>query len=159
MTEEYGPPIPVNGKRPEWLEDDDDADFKMLFYDDEVFYDALYPASVQDWESIEQIRILASHPYYQSAEYKASVRSDAMNELVALGQEQQIAEAIALLEATGHTVTPPDPLAAEREFLAGLLSRLGFGASADDVRDKGYDREIPAAMEYLTRWADARGNV
>lgn len=58
------------------------------------------------------------------------------------------AEMIAALEATGHTVTPPDPLVAEREFLAGLFDALG-SRWAEDYRLGYWSSESSAAMAYL----------
>lgn len=61
------------------------------------------------------------------------------------------AEMIAALEATGHTVIPPDPLVAEREFLAGLMDATNYCRfSAKDVRSGAVDDSaIVAAMAYL----------
>lgn len=56
---------------------------------------------------------------------------------------------VATLEAAGYTVTPPDPLAADREFLAGLMGALGRPGTAICIKDGEYNDTIPAAMEYL----------
>ena len=56
------------------------------------------------------------------------------------------AEMIAALEATGHTVTPPDPLAGDREFVAGLMAAMGWQVS---WTVSGNDDDITAAMAYL----------
>lgn len=59
------------------------------------------------------------------------------------------AEMIAALEATGHTVTPPDPLVAEREFLAGLMDAMDWPACGEAFRRGCEDASIPAGMAYL----------
>lgn len=59
------------------------------------------------------------------------------------------AEMIAALEATGHTVTPPDPLVAEREFLAGLYEAYGDTQTVNDIRGGRFDASVKVAMTYL----------
>ncbi len=113
-------------------------------------------------------------PYYQSAEYKASVgdaesrfnsvkvnyshgglrvagefRPDGGTPVFDPRPSMTEAEMIAALEATGHTVTPPDPLVADREFLAGLFESFGLRNRARLIRDGVDDTVVPAAMAYL----------
>lgn len=169
MTEEFGPPIAVNGKRPEWLGDDDKC---LPFWHDEGWYKSSKGSDadcVACWHLVTQVRLRADHPYYQSAEYKASVveapwitvrqekvggwahgfyRLDAGIPVFDPRPAMTEAEMIAALEATGHTVTPPDPLAAEREFLAGLFDALG-SRWAEDCRSGYWSSELSAAMAYL----------
>tara|TARA_Y100000310_G_scaffold99292_1_gene97080 strand:- start:663 stop:932 length:270 start_codon:yes stop_codon:yes gene_type:complete len=63
------------------------------------------------------------------------------------------AEMIAALEATGHTVTPPDPpdpLAADREFLAGLEKATACTIAYEDGwRGGTMDEFVVKAMAYL----------
>lgn len=74
---------------------------------------------------------------------------EASIDLQRLGQAADIAEAAARLEAAGYTVTPPDPLAADREFLAGLCEALGQYTAGEGYRGGLADHRIPAAMDYL----------
>ena len=59
------------------------------------------------------------------------------------------AKMAATLEAAGYTVTPPDPLAAGREFLAGLFDVFVHACAVPDMDTGLLDDTIPAAMEYL----------
>jgi hypothetical protein len=171
MTEEFGPPIAVNGKRPEWLGDDERC---LPCWDAKAWYPMRGGArvrSVSGWASVSAIRLRADHPYYQSAEYKASVGEpegcgiklyhspvEGVREIYVDGLRVTVApvfeprpamteaEMIAALEATGHTVTPPDPLAGDREFVAGLMAAMGWQVS---WTVSGNDDDITAAMAYL----------
>jgi len=62
---EWGEPIPVDGKRPEWLRDDDHCRAQSMMGD---WYGVkggdARPAVMWGWPAIEQIRLPASHPYY-----------------------------------------------------------------------------------------------
>lgn len=59
------------------------------------------------------------------------------------------AEMIAALEATGHTVTPPDPLAGDREFIAGMWLSADWDASAEAYRAGHLDDYVRKIMAYL----------
>lgn len=152
MTEEYGPSIAVNGKRPEWLGDYDRciveyrADSEMVLPRDGKFH--AY-AQARYWPDVINVRAKADHPYYQSAEYKASVGKEPEGDDVPGQAGCPIRDAVATLEAAGYTVTPPDPLAADREFLAGLMHAMGYLAAFQTFMDRKEDHRIPAAMEYL----------
>lgn len=230
MTEEYGPPIAVNGKRPEWLGDDERC-LTLANFGDRTWHAAACQASQWIWNMISQIRLRADHPYYQSAEYKASVGEpegcgiklshspvEGVREIYVDGLRVTVApefdprpamteaEMIAALEATGHTVTPPsvranvrstvvpvwaldraanmagwdcwdavhrdndflrdsiiahaetitkhetppDPLAGDREFLAGLDKAANCMEHSHVAILEGImDADIPAAMAYL----------
>lgn len=151
MTEEYGTPIPVNGKRPDWLGDDD-----MVRWHRTVgggpFWDkgGGMPARQLIWnEHIQLVRLKSDHPYYQSAEYRASVIDTSSEPEDEHAFADLLASHVRTLEAAGYTVTPPDPLAADREFLAWLMDIIDFPGSAESWRGGSYDDKIPAAMEYL----------
>ena len=168
MTEEYGPPIAVNGKRPEWLDINDWVQFK-----NDCNYSETRATKHIWFDNVVSIRLRADHPYYQSAEYKASVGDDESRfnsvkvnyshgglrvtgelrpdvAIPVFDPRPAMTEAgmIAALEATGHTVTRPDPLAADREFLARLFDALG-SRWAEDYRSGYWSSESSAAMAYL----------
>lgn len=156
MTEEYGPPIAVNGKRPEWLGDDERC-LTLANFGDRTWHAAACQASRWIWNKISHIRLRADHPYYQSAEYRAATGFIGEDDrgyvygvpVFDLRPAMTEAEMIAALEATGHTVTPPDPLVAEREFLAGLFESFKLSNRARLIRDGVDDTVVPAAMAYL----------
>lgn len=176
MTQEYGPPIAVNGKRPEWLGDDERFQWQDAkgCLDWETFPHDTSALGFYWDEHVVTIRLRADHPYYQSAEYKASVgdaesrfnsvkvnyshgglrvtgelRPDVAIPVFDPRPAMTEAEMIAALEATGHTVTPPDPLAGDREFVAGLMDAMDWPACGTALRRGCEDASIPAAMAYL----------
>ena len=62
MTIKWGLEIPVNGKRPEWLVDDEDVKcFTTVWHSHH-----LMPSGI-DWPIIRAIRLRADHPHYQQA--------------------------------------------------------------------------------------------
>lgn len=168
MTDEFGPPIAVNGKRPDWLGVDD-----LCMISDAGVDGWLNPEKARYWywTPVTHVRLRADHPYYQSAEYKASVGGcdDDMPPLWALDQAARYAHdlnwaasqlymtkgsavydsIVAHARTLAEHVTPPDPLAAGRDLLAGLLDMIDYPGSAKSWRSGCYDDIIPAAMEYL----------
>ncbi|WP_066280286.1 hypothetical protein [Blastomonas sp. CCH1-A6] len=214
MTEEFGPPIAVNGKRPEWLGDDDKC---LPFWHDEGWYKSSKGSDadcVACWHLVTQVRLRADHPYYQSAEYKASVAINAADLEKAWDEEERwegdfnrpdLESVIKRLEAAGYTVTPPsvranvrstvvpvwaldraanmagwdcwdavhrdndflrdsiiahaetitkhvtppDPLAGDREFIAGMWLSADWDASAEAYRAGHLDDYVRKIMAYL----------
>lgn len=140
---EYGPPIPVNGKRPVLVVD---GDWLMFEYS---LCGGLGWAKDVNWQTVGNVRLKSDHPYYQSAEPDEQDDPAIDAAWAEHDREQRIAQAIELLEATGHTVTPPDPLAGDREFLAGLADVLLMATTGEILRAGQFDPEIPAAMAYL----------
>lgn len=129
-NEEYGPEIETPGNEmPDWLEVGTII-MNTNYYGE--WDDNSAPASpAWAWENIPRIRLRADHPYYAR-----------MND--------PIQSAIALLEQNNYTVTAPDPMIKDREFVAGLERETGgLDFPADVIIDGDEDNMVRAIMAYL----------
>jgi len=61
---EWGEPIAVDGKRPEWLAEDSQ---RVSGRDKGIAIDWTLPARGVDWRTVGTIRLPADHPYYATA--------------------------------------------------------------------------------------------
>ena len=64
MAQEIGPEIPIDGKRPDWLGDDECC----AIFDDSSWLGLGFEIPSKNWhwhEGITLIRLRADHPYYQ----------------------------------------------------------------------------------------------
>lgn len=151
---EYGPPIAVNGKRPEWLTGDVDCGLETGA--GWVAFGFTPDCPAEDWvwshddgrPCILSIRLRSDHPYYQNAKYKA--RNGAIYIGDATDEGYALRQAIGICEAAGYTVTLPDPLAADREFLAGLMRAAnGWLPHQTEIEAGKCTDKVSAAMDYL----------
>ena len=62
IRNKWGPPIPVDGKRPEWLGDDDLCNPR---WEEEWFGSLVKAKHVTGWEIVTAIRLKSDHSYYQ----------------------------------------------------------------------------------------------
>lgn len=60
-----------------------------------------------------------------------------------------IAAAIALLTSTGYTVTPPDPMIKDREFVAGMYRHRGMASDERITLEGDNDITVNRIMAYL----------
>ena len=63
----WGPEIPVNGKRPEWLRETDEVRCLTSVWHSS----SLLPSRI-DWPIIRRIKLRADHPHYTEAEFAAN---------------------------------------------------------------------------------------
>lgn len=79
------------------------------------------------WRNIPRIRLRADHPYYAR-------------------MTDPIQSAISTLTQAGYTVTPPDPMIKDREFVAGIFDAAEWGSAWEYEQS---DDAVRAIMDYL----------
>lgn len=113
----WGPEIPVNGKRPEWLADSDKLefyDFAQARWNGVPGIDAAFMDQSDWWRFASVIRLPADHPYYQQADVdtvtiKRMTKDEAKAKWVYPGCASANTFVIAL-EAMGLIKPDPTPL-------------------------------------------------
>ena len=122
-TQDLGPEIPVNGKRPEWLKDDDTI---RVEWREEWCTPTLYKAGkMSSWHTVKTIRLRPDHPYYEDAPQWAI---DAAN-------KRSRVDPLAFARLIAAHETPPDPLLdAVREALPRSQSEAAGVAITRNLR-------------------------
>lgn len=160
---EWGAEIPVNGKRPEWLKDDDNV---MDFDPEGHTHNEIRNSNSWGWDFVKAIRLPADHPYYTrqpdtdrpSDEVPEWAKNKARNlfseELGVVGPGSDTTSIYRHAFAryiVEHEEAPVDPLLiearemfAERHTVGGIDLFRGstfckYGAANDSIRSGGYD--------------------
>jgi len=105
---DWGPAIPVNGKRPEWL-----GDAETLQYNHQIEADGHFSSSIarywrwadDDWDCVVAIRLPASHPYY--ARQPEQLAESAKNAPPPIPPEV-VERMVAFVRACDHISLPTD---------------------------------------------------
>lgn len=166
---EWGAPITVNGKRPDWL----DAGDMVRWCKNGVWKDFTCKARDHNWgpymhdddglSFTTHIRLHADHPYYarmndpiqsaiptwaleQAAQSAGFERYDNVGYAAAHSTMKSI---MAHARTLSEHVTPPDPMIKDREFVAGMLAAMDWNTSAHGFRSGHADDRVSAALAYL----------
>lgn len=110
---EFGPEIKVDGKRPEWLKDDEKFGWKRVTGTWTAFSDWTATERSLNWSEVQSIRLPANHPHYATpTPDERAVAPELVARLVAVVKEQVYAH---------RNVTNPAPSLIEaRAILAAL---------------------------------------
>lgn len=154
----WGPEIQVNGKRPEWLTDQDTF----------AWYGSSYRGKSHDWDGVGTIRLPADHPHYRqpSAPERDPASWNRMEALVRrmVNETPEHLEGAWVREARAIIKDiASDELREAREVCAQAAIRAGQKDQADEYRngrwDNGYTMDVAKLALRRGRELSRQGNA